>query len=154
LLPSDDRSPPISHRVHLSACWCALRTPWEESRDSGSVISWSTERMPASARCAILVPCARSKEVVYCLFHLALAGGFSNGQISSQDEDMLQAAVASLGLGYRLGFIPTPGSGYHYTCAVIYGATGTMLHALPLDAAQAIGNAFLRMPNPHRRRRP
>jgi hypothetical protein len=62
--------------------------------------------------------------------------------------------VRGVSLGYRLGFIPTPGSGYHHTCAVIYDATDAMLHALPLDAAQAISNAFLHMPNPHRRLRP
>jgi hypothetical protein len=79
---------------------------------------------------------------------LALAGAFSNGQISYQDEDVLQAAVAPL--SYRLSIIQTPGSGYHHTCAVLYDATGTMLHALPPDAALALSNAFIRMTNPHR----
>lgn len=85
---------------------------------------------------------------------LAREGAFSNGQISYQDEDVLQAVVASL--GYRLGFIPTPGGVYHHTCMVLYGAAGAMLHTLPLDVAQALSAAFLRMPNPHRRlyRRP
>jgi hypothetical protein len=80
-------------------------------------------------------------------YDLARAGQFSNGQISYQDEDVLQAAVAPL--GYRLGLIPTPGKGYHQTCAVIYDVMGVMLHTLPLDAAQAISGALLRMRNPH-----
>src|SRR5262249_22731600 len=84
---------------------------------------------------------------------LAREGAFSNGRISYQDEGALQAAVASLGRGYRLGLVSTPGSGYHHTCTVIYDATGAMLHTLPRDAAQAISAAFLRMPNPHQRRR-
>lgn len=79
---------------------------------------------------------------------LARAGSFSNGQISYQDEDVLQAAVAPL--GYQLSVIQTPGAGYHHTCAVLYDATGTMLHALPPDAALALSAAFIRMVNPHR----
>ena len=61
---------------------------------------------------------------------------------------MLQAAIAPL--GYRLGFIQTPGKGYHHTCTVLYDASGAMLHTLPPAAVQAISGAFLRMPNPHR----
>lgn len=85
---------------------------------------------------------------------LARAGAFSNGQISYQDEDVLQAVVARL--GYRLGFIRTPGGVYHHTCAVLYDAAGAMLHTLPLDLAQALSAAFLRIPNPQRQpyRRP
>jgi hypothetical protein len=36
---------------------------------------------------------------------------------------------------------------------VIFDAAGVMLQTLPLDAAQAISGAFLRMPIPHRVRR-
>lgn len=79
---------------------------------------------------------------------LAQVGRFRNATISYQDEDVLQTAVAAL--GYRLGFIPTPGAGYHHTCTVIYDAAGTMLHALPMAAAVAISSAFQRTPNPYR----
>lgn len=78
---------------------------------------------------------------------LARAGQFIYTRISYRDEDVLQAAVAPL--GYRLEFIQTHGGGYHHTCAVIYDATGTMLQALPLDAAVVIGNAFQRKRNPY-----
>jgi hypothetical protein len=78
---------------------------------------------------------------------LARAGQFRNTRISYQDEDVLQAAVASL--GYRLEFIQTPGGGFHHTCAMIYGATGAILHALPPDAAMTISAAFQRKRNPH-----
>jgi hypothetical protein len=78
---------------------------------------------------------------------LSRAGRFRNTQISYQDEDALQAAVAPL--GYRLEFIQTPGVGFHHTCSVISVATWLMLHVLPHDVAAAMSNAFRRMRNPH-----
>jgi hypothetical protein len=78
---------------------------------------------------------------------LAQAGQFRNTQISYQDEDVLQAAVVPL--GYRLEIIQTPGGGFHHTCSLIDGSMGTILHALPPDAAVAISQAFRRKRNPH-----
>lgn len=79
---------------------------------------------------------------------LARAGQFPNGQISVASDIDLAAAVAPLGYAIRL--VRSPGSGYHHTFAVLYDASGTVLHTLPDDAAAALSRTFAQLPNPYR----
>ncbi len=85
---------------------------------------------------------------------LAQAGNFPNAQISFADETVLQAAISLLGSHFIL--VPSPGTGFHNTLAVIYDANGNMLQSLQNhpQVAVALSLAFQRMPNPHRRTTP
>lgn len=77
---------------------------------------------------------------------LARAGNFPHPQISYAMEDALRAALRSL--GYTMRLVKSPGQGYHHTFAVLYDATGSMLHVLPQDAAIALSKTFRQRPNP------
>lgn len=79
---------------------------------------------------------------------LAQAGQFPNGQVAIAYDDDLAAALTPL--GYRMTLIKTRGVGRHYTLAVLYDASGNMLHALPQDAAAALAAVFHQEPNPYR----
>lgn len=83
---------------------------------------------------------------------LARAGQHPNATISIATEDALQAAV--MPLGYHLGFIRTPGHGYHHTCTVVYDTQQSVMQVLPQVVAEALSATFQRMPNPHRWKRP
>lgn len=80
---------------------------------------------------------------------LARAGRFRNAQISyATDTDLIAAAMR---LGYGLAFVPSPGTGYHYTCSVLLvSAGGVVLPKIPSHVADATSQAFQRVPNPHR----
>lgn len=79
---------------------------------------------------------------------LALAGQFPHPRISYATEDALFAALQPL--GYTMRLAKSPGVGYHHTFAVLYDATGAMLHVLPQDAADALSATFRHRQNPHR----
>lgn len=79
---------------------------------------------------------------------LAKAGQLHNGQISyAMDDDLAQALKL---LGYTMQLVKSPGHGFHHTFAVLYDASGAMLHVLPTDAANALSQAFQQRKNPHR----
>lgn len=79
---------------------------------------------------------------------LAQAGQFSHAQISYAQEQDLAASLAHL--SYTMRLVRSPGKGYHHTFAVLYDATGLMLHTLPQDAADALSRTFKQRSNPHR----
>lgn len=79
---------------------------------------------------------------------LARAGKIRNGQISYATDDALRGAVQPLGYDVRL--VKSSGHGFHHTFVVVYDATGSPLHALPNDIAEAISRTFQRRPNPYR----
>lgn len=83
---------------------------------------------------------------------LAHAGRFPNGQISYAQRSDLATALQLL--GYHMRLRKTKGEGYHHTLMVLYDASGTVLTALPLDAAQALERIFQRKPNPFPAPRP
>jgi hypothetical protein len=79
---------------------------------------------------------------------LMQAGQFRNAQISYADRGNLEQAVQPL--GYKIQLVKSPGHGFHHTFAVLYTNSGTMLQALPQDAAEAINWTFQRMLNLYR----
>lgn len=97
--------------------------------------------VPGLAGCSVQYAPGRSIE------ELSQAGQFKNAQISYATEDDLRAALQLL--GYALRLVRSPGRGYHHTLAVLYDASGAMLQRLPLDAAEALSQAFQRRPNPY-----
>jgi hypothetical protein len=78
---------------------------------------------------------------------LAQAGRFPHPLISNATTDALAAALRLLGYSMRL--VKSPGQGYYHTFAVLCDANGTMLQALPRDAALALGQTFRRRPYPY-----
>lgn len=70
---------------------------------------------------------------------------FPNGRLSIAYDTELQAALAPP--GYTIRIIRSPGRGYHHTFAVLYDATGQMLHSLPRGAADALAAVFRQITN-------
>lgn len=78
---------------------------------------------------------------------IAKARRFPHGQISIALDGDLQSAL--LQLGYTMQIVASPGRAYHHTFVVLYDASGTVLHALPQDAALALERTFRQVPNPY-----
>ncbi|MGH2515833.1 MAG: hypothetical protein ACRDHP_09270, partial [Ktedonobacterales bacterium] len=79
---------------------------------------------------------------------LAQAGQLRNGQVSyALDDDLAQSLKL---LGYTMRLVKSPGHGFHHTFAVLYDASGAMLHVLPADAANALSQTFQQRKNPYR----
>lgn len=79
---------------------------------------------------------------------LARSGQLRNGQISyAMDDELVQSLKI---LSYTMRLVRSPGHGYHHTFAVLYDATGAMLHVLPADAANALSRTFQQRKNPYR----
>lgn len=94
-----------------------------------------------------LVGCSVQYAPGHTVDELAQAGQFKNLQISYATEDVLQAALSSL--GYRLQLARSPGKGFHHTLVILYDTGGAMLQRLPLDAAEALSRSFQRRTNPY-----